>query len=245
MSENEAHVEPDWSALLAGTISVAEAQPLIARSAADLDRQLESDERLEGVMLELLERRLVKPYDPETYQRAWDIWRGLFGEQAAYYVHWTFMVRDQEAHRQVAEDSAPPRARALVRRMLVTFGPELDAAFQIWQELPEAWKALNREVYYDVIRGRPYIKLLLEKLNGEQIVVEGTADSILGLTRSLIVTLRWVGNADAFSQGGIDLFVDEAEPLLSMLKRQDATSGDGAGTGEVMTSGGREGDGET
>jgi hypothetical protein len=241
----DAGVSPDWSSLLAGAITVPQAQPLIESSAADLDQQLERDGGLEDVMLDLLERRLVKPYDPETYQRAWDIWRGLFGEQAAYYVHWSFMVRDQPEYRQIAESAAPPRARALVRRMLVTFGPELDAAFQIWQELPDAWKALNREVYFDVIRGRPYIKLTLEKLNGEQIMLEGTADSILGLARSMLVTLRWVGNADSFNQGGIDLFLDEAEPLVSMLKREEAPSGDGVVAGELSTSAGHDGDVET
>jgi hypothetical protein len=228
----------DWSSILAGVTSIHDADELIARSSQQAEAALEADPELEDELMELTEKRLSGPLDPDTYQGFWELLKGMLGEEGAYLVHFYFMAREQPEARTAVEAAASQRVLGFMRRLTVRFAPELDAAFQIWQELPNAWKTLNREVYYDVIRGRHYVRLLLQKLNGEETVIEGTADSILGLTRSFLVTLRWMQSADAFSQGAIDLFLDDAEPLLAMLKREQ----EGDGAGEVAGSDGTGGE---
>lgn len=222
-----AQTPADWSSILAGATSVHEADELIKLSSKQAEKALESRPGVEDELIEVVEKRLSGPLDPDTYQGFWELLKGTLGEEGAYLVHFYFMTREQPDARVAVEAATSARVLAFMRRLTVRFAPELDAAFQIWQELPHAWKTMNREVYYDVIRRRHYIKLLLQKLNGEETLIEGTADSILGLTRSLLVTLRWMQSADAFSQSAIDLFLEDAESLLAILKREDEAPSDG------------------
>lgn len=222
-----APITADWSSILAGSTSVHDADPLIERSSRQVEEALDARPGLDDELMEVVEKRLSGPLDPDTYQSFWDLLKGTLGEEGAYLVHFYFMAREQPETRAAVEAATSQRVLAFMRRLTVRFAPELDAAFQIWQELPHAWKTMNREVYYDVIRRRHYIKLLLQKLNGEETLIEGTADSILGLTRSLLVTLRWMQSADAFSQSAIDLFLEDAESLLAILKREDEAPSDG------------------
>jgi hypothetical protein len=229
-----APMQANWSAILAGATPLEQATDLIESSSQQVEAALTADPKLEDELLAAAEKRLTATFDPETYQGFWELLRGTFGEEGAYLVHFYFMARDQEAQRATVEANASPTTVAFMRKLVTRLGPELDAAFQIWQELPHAWKTLNRDVYFDVIRQRYYVRLLLQKLNGEQTLLEGTPDSILGLTRSLLITLRWMQSADSFTQSYIDQFLDEAVPLIAMLKREDEPSGDGQ-PGDVQT----------
>jgi hypothetical protein len=210
----------DWSAVLAQAVTLDDARPLIERSANAVGDYLAEDDSHDEELLALMERRLEKPWDPETYQRVWDVWKGLLGEEGAYFVHWFFLVRDQPA-REIAEEAAPPAVEQFIRRMIAMLGPELDGAFQIWQELPHAWKTINREVHYDLIRGRHQIDLVIEKLNGERVLIEGTADSILNLTRSFLITLGFVGRGDVFSPPAVIAFLDDARNVIEMLTQEE------------------------
>lgn len=221
---DDAQPELTWSVLLAQPYFAFDADELMQRAVDAVDARLAEDERAGDEMIAQVGRRLEPPYDPDTYQRVWDIWKGIFGEDGAYLIHWYFLVREQPDQKEHVERLLSPRVGALLRRMLVTYGPELDGAFQIWQEIPDAWKGLNREVFYDMIRGRHQIKISIEKLNGERATYEGTADSILSLTKSMVITLRWVQSADAFTQPAIDSFLEETEPLIAMLKREEGES---------------------
>ena len=62
----------------------------------------------------------------------------------------------------------------------------------------------------------------IEKYNGEKVIIAGRADSILSLTMNLIRTLRMVGTASAFSQEGINEFLDEVDQLHKLLRPEKA-----------------------
>jgi hypothetical protein len=218
---DDAQPEVTWSTLLSQPYLAFGADRLMLESVDEIEARLTEDERAGDEMLAQIGRRLEQPLDPDTYQRVWDVWKGTFGENGAYLIHWYFLVREQPEQREHVERQLSPRVASLLRRMLVAYGPELDGAFQIWQEIADAWKGLNREVFFDVIRQRYQIKVAIEKLNGERATFEGTADSMLSLTKSMLITLRWVQSADAFTQSQIDSFLAEAEPLIAMLKREE------------------------
>jgi len=102
-------------------------------------------------------------------------------------------------------------------------------AFEIWGQLPDNWRLVNREVYRDLINNRYFMRIQLEKYGGEKTFVEGPPDSIMSFATFLVGALRFVGDGNAFSDEGIARFVPEAEEFLELLKSraQEVAAGDG------------------
>ena len=82
---------------------------------------------------------------------------------------------------------------------------------------PNNWKTVNRDIYVDVVRGRPYIKVTMLKFNGEQVLVEGTGDSFLNLAAYLSAALMTLGDPSFFTQDIIDYYTANASGLLTMF----------------------------
>jgi hypothetical protein len=75
----------------------------------------------------------------------------------------------------------------------------------------------NREIYYDLIKQRHYVRVRIEKYNGQEAIVESYPDGILELTSFFIRTLLMVGTPHAFNQRYINMFFDEASQLVKFL----------------------------
>src|SRR4051794_39779028 len=105
-----------------------------------------------------------------------------------------------------------------IRRVMANFGPELRRAYEHGNELPHNWRYVTRDVYYDLIKGRPYIRVTVEQFNDKEVVLEGTADNMLALTRQLLIPLRLVGASDAFDSAAVEEFLSEFEALRSVLR---------------------------
>ena len=65
------------------------------------------------------------------------------------------------------------------------------------------------------------------KINGEEMIVEGNANSLLDLTRSLLTSINLIGTREAFGEREIDAFLAEADKVIDMLRPHDEPSGNG------------------
>jgi len=77
---------------------------------------------------------------------------------------------------------------------------------------------ISRDVYYDQIAERHLVKILIEKYNGQRLAIEGTASSLLMLTSYMIRSVRLVGTREPFSEQSIELFLQEAGQLQTLLQ---------------------------
>jgi hypothetical protein len=213
-----------WEQVFAGEVAPEDIEPLLAESAQAIDEYLAADSETEEEALEVLRRRLDGPLEPTTYDDILAALRALIGNDGTGLVHWYVTIAGDDVAR--LKGNASPRVDWFLRRITAAHGPELQAAFSLWRDLPDDWKLVNREVFYDLVRERYYIRHRIFKSNGEQVVLEGNADSVLDLARSLLMTLRWVGRGDAFSEPVRDAFLDEVQEFVAMAAPQPATNGD-------------------
>lgn len=192
---------------------------LLARAAGDLHAFLETHPEAVSHVLDILRRRLGSEINAQTWQVLDASLVNYLGQDLASLAAWTVQP-DQGNRLQELEKHASPEVMTFFRTILGLYGPELERAYAVWNELPDNWQTIYREVYYDQLAGRHHLKVRIEKYNGEEMVIEGPPDSILTLASYLILTVRLVGIPDAFSPERIELFLSEADQLIRVLQRE-------------------------
>ena len=188
----------------------------------------------------VLAPRLSAPMTSETWITVFGSLVALLGEDAATVIAWASTADPSPLDDITAH--VEPEVSQFVRVVTATFGAELRDAYELNREMPHNWRYFNREVYYDLIKDQAYIKVSIEKFNNEEVVFEGPPDSMLGFARNLLVTLRFVGSRDRFSESAIASFVEVADEILGILRPGDGNGGSVAtgvgaaspGTGAVM-----------
>ena len=224
MSETAA--EPtDWDLIWSQQADEGMIRTVVARSAAQIESFLESDDQTEEETVALLGRRLSGPMDPATYDVVRGALRALLGEDGANVVHW-YIIADG-ASTGILEEVAAPRVAFFVRRIAAAHEPEFRAAYALWKEVPDDWRTINRDVYFDYINQRHLVRHRIQKVSGDEIVVEGNANSVLDLARSLLISTRLIGSRDAFGEPTIQAFLEEVDAVLAMLRPEEQPSQDG------------------
>ncbi len=205
-----------WREFLTGQMAEEEAEALLSHTAADLHAFLEAQPSALSGVLGILDKRLKPPLQADTWEVLDGSLANYMGRDLAYLFGW--VVRSGQADRlEQIEDYASAQVQAFFRTVLGLYGAELGEAFAAWNEIPDDWRTLFREVYFDQLAQRHHIKLRVLKYSGDSATVEGPADSILGLTSGLILTLRLVGIPEAFSAEKVDQFMDELNQFLALL----------------------------
>ncbi len=208
-----------WLEVLKGQISEQEVREMLSRDVPKLDGFLQRDPQAGQYVMTLLERRLSGKIGVDSWELMHTSLSQFFGdENLAYLLYWVVGVENPTANRieEVAK-SAPPRALAFLRTVVGVYGLDLSTAYALWNEHPDNWRTLQREVYYDLINQRHHLKVRIQKYNGEETVIEGPADFILNLARVLILTARLVGTREAFSADSIDSFLEESRLVNELL----------------------------
>jgi hypothetical protein len=222
---SEATQMPTWDAVLSGQVELDEVRPLLAVSAQEIDEYLAADSETEEETLDVLRRRLEGPIQTTTYDAILGALRALMGDDGTGLIHWYVTSSPEDA--AILRGNASPRVEWFLRRIVAAHGPELQAAFALWRDLPDDWKSVNREVFYDVVRERYYIRHKIFKVDGSEVTLEGNADSVLDLARTMLLTLRWIGTADAYSPAVKEAFLAEADEFIAMVRSAEAGSNGG------------------
>jgi len=214
----------DWDPIWSQNASEEYIRSVIQSSAAQIESFLVSDDQTEEETLALLGRRLTGPIDTTTYDLVLDALRALLGGDGANVVHWYTVGKGADTG--LLEQVASPRVAFFVRRIAAAHLPEFRSAFALWKEVPEDWRTIHRDVYLDFINQRYLVRHRIVKINGEEMIVEGNANSVLDLTRSLLTSISIIGNREAFGEGEIEAFLTEADKVVAILRPQEP-SGNG------------------
>lgn len=209
----------EWINLLTGQMSPEAARPLLSQAAKDLHALLELQPQLGEYVLEIIGKRLGDHIDGQTWQSLDNSLANYLGRELAYLLIWLVQT-DQGGRLNELEQYASPQAMAFLRTILGLYGVELRRALTLWAELPNNWDSISRAVYYDQLAHTYHMEVRILKYNGEEVLIEGPADSILTLTSYLILTVRLAGASDAFSEANIDLFLGEVGQFLRLLPRE-------------------------
>jgi hypothetical protein len=217
----------NWDPIWSGEADDEYLRTVLKSSSAQIDSFLVSDDQTEEETLALLGRRLAGPIDTTTYDVVLDALRALLGADGANVVHWYTVGNG--ASTGILEQVASPRVAFFVRRINAAHQPEFKAAFALWKEVPEDWRTIHRDVYLDYINQRYLVRHRIIKMNGEEFVVEGNANSVLDLTRSLLTSISIINARDAFTEPTIEAFLKEADSVMAILRpeEQEDTSGNG------------------
>ncbi|HEV8251315.1 MAG TPA: hypothetical protein VGQ15_15200 [Gaiellaceae bacterium] len=214
----------DWDPIWAQQADEEYIRSVLKSSAAQIESFLVSDDQTEEETLALLGRRLSSEIDTTTYDVVLDALRALLGVDGANVVHWYTVGNGADTG--LLEEVAPPRVAFFVRRIAAAHLPEFRSAFALWKEVPEDWRTIHRDVYFDYINQRMVVRHRIIKINGEEMIVEGNANSLLDLTRSLMTSLGLIGTRDAFGDREIAAFLEEADKVIAILRPQEP-SGNG------------------
>ena len=217
----------NWDPIWSGEADPDYVREVLKSSSAQIDSFLVSDDQTEEETLALLGRRLAGPIDTATYDVVLDALRALLGADGANVVHW-YTVGDGAAT-GILEEVASPRVAFFVRRIAAAHLPEFKAAFALWKEVPEDWRTIHRDVYFDYINQRYLVRHRIIKINGEEIVVEGNANSVLDLTRSLLTSISIIATREAFTEPAIQAFLKEADSVMGILRPEDQEEPSGNG----------------
>lgn len=132
----------------------------------DIRRLLASDAHAEDRLFRLLDKRLEGDFDSETWSRIYKSVTALMGEKGATLLGWATTVDPTPI--EALDRHTPAEVVALLRLITATHGAELQSAYARWDQLPNNWRTVGREVHQDLLRNRALITLRVEKFNGRR-----------------------------------------------------------------------------
>lgn len=210
----------DWGNLLMGQMTYAEAASLLKRGAADLHKFLETHPQAAQHFEELFSRRLADKPSANTSRIVYSSMLNYLGQQdLADLIAWTAQADQTNRIREV-EKYASPQVMSFLRTLIGVYGPDLETVLAVQDQIPNDWRFLNRDVYYDQVNRAYRLRLRIEKFSGEEVLIETYASPCLGMTNFLIETLLIIGNPDAFNQTDMNKFGELAPQLLNLLKQK-------------------------
>jgi hypothetical protein len=219
---------------------------LFREATADLSRFLSAHPDAEDRVLPMLERRLGGRLDRDAWPKVTASLTTYLGEQPTYLLNWLAYLNT--AKRLDALDGrVEPAVLDFLRSVLAQFGAELDASQTLTVTAPNDWARIDKHVNFDLLENTYRFSISLTKNNGEVVSLDSTPDSLINLSRHLMVMLASVGRADVFSPERVQGFLDQAIPVVQMLMPQEdpagaqaaATGGEAspAGNGDGRSSG--------
>lgn len=229
--------ELNWNSVIRREGPVEERIEALMTAASDIEQYLACDTETEEEALQIVRSRLAPPMTPQTYDTVVEALRALMGPNGAGFVHWYLvsegslglpdesdspLSEDDERLAEAVDEASKrwPGVMWLLRRLHGACGPELRQAIGLWKEDPDDWRNINREVYFDIIRGRYEIRHRIDKVNGDSFTVEGPVGSVIELATSLITTLTMVESTEEFPARALEMFTAETAKLLGKFEEQ-------------------------
>jgi hypothetical protein len=214
---------------------------ILAAGVEQLERFFARDPQAQERLMEVLSRKLAGQPNARTWATILVALGDLVGDDGRAVVVWSSMTNDSDERKRrltTIESVAPPAVQRLVRNVSAMFNDELWSAYDVADQYPHNWRSISREVYYDLVSARPFLSFRILKFNGEELLLEGPADSMLGLLRSFVVTLAMVENRDAFSPTTTEAFLRDLAPLADLLTDDSLTTkqADAPESAELTTS---------
>jgi hypothetical protein len=204
----------DWALIFRD--QEADPRPSIKETAEAIDAVLRTRPQADQEILAIIGKRLGTEIGPKTWEILDNAVSYYVGGDALSLVLWVVLADEPDRIAKVTEVASPGVA-ALVRAIAGMYGAELKLAFQRWNELPDDWVGVNREIYHDVINDRMIVKMRIDKNSGQPVIIEGPSSSFLELTANMLRTCRLVGRPGVFTQRTIDMLLEEFEEFHKLV----------------------------
>jgi hypothetical protein len=220
-------------ALIDARMSIEDAGPVLEEAAQQLDAFLTAHHEAPAFVQDLLARRLEgKPTD-QTYGGIDASLASYLGRGPSLLVVWLAIAEasaDADRAAELARHGSP-QVQAFLGSIRAAHGPELGQAYAVWRQNPNDWRTFYRDVFVDQITGTPLIRVRLLKYDGEEVLLEGSANSFLALVRNFVYTLTFLRSGEALDPGLVQGFYEVANAFAEMVNptpAEEATSGGGA-----------------
>lgn len=191
-------------------------QALIEGGGEDIATFLAGGADREGLVLDLLDRRLDGDIDQGTWSLVWGSLSTLVSTRAMSLIAWA--ATGEPTLLDSFAPHIPPVTALLLRRITATHGAEMRTAFMRSSELPNNWRTIAPEVYQDLVKNQFEVRIRIEKYNGERVLIEAPGNSILGLVTNMLSALRLAGSRQAFTEANIAEYLVESDGLLKILR---------------------------
>ncbi len=120
------------------------------------------------------------------------------GEKVAHFVLMVLLSADElldpdEAeYLPLVEKHVGPEAWSYLRGLLAMYGAGLKEAYAIAAENPQAWRTVNRRMFYDEMTQQWQATFEIVKYNGERVYLEETPSTAIALCSAILDTLNFV-----------------------------------------------------
>jgi hypothetical protein len=201
-----------------GNVQVTdEEQQQLISGLADLRKALaETDD--DRVILNAIERTVADVPDATTLEEGADRLRSLVGPDATTLILWVSST-DTDDRLGWVEAHGDPSSVAFLRKVGGLYGPELRRSYNVWNENPESWSNIFRDVFFDLVTQQYRVRIRIRKYSGEEVLFEGPPDSILDLTNHMLVTLNYLPSKEVFVRESlVESFIDLANDMTEKLK---------------------------
>jgi hypothetical protein len=173
----------------------------IQSAASMLGEFLIRDASLEQHIQEIIDRELTLGVTVETFGALGRRLVEYIGDGPAAFLMRLVAEEDPEPLLEPVQELEELEKRddliLFLRRLRALYGETVWMAFSIWQENPDDWRDVNREVHYDQLREAWTLQLNIAKYNGEAMTIRGSASSFLNLATFLLDTLNSVPDSTA------------------------------------------------
>jgi hypothetical protein len=209
-------IPDEWLSLLTGQMAYEDAGALLLRTAADMQQFLDARPQAEQHIPEIIARRLPARPTAQTWQPIYGSINNYIGQQDLTDMIAWVAQSDQVNRLNEVEKYASPRVMAFLRTIVGLYGTDLQEALTVMSQVPNDWRRLNRDVYFDMANRRYRIKLRVELFSGDEFSIDAEPTMMLRLTSYLVRTLRYVPEPSAFTQADVDEFIEEARELINL-----------------------------
>ena len=192
--------------------------------ASGFEAFLETHPQAQDHVVEILDKRLGGQINENTYDGCLQGISDYFGRENAILLLLLIHTSGQEVFEQLRANNAP-KTLDVVSRIKGLYYPELADALRRREKLPDDWREVSWEVYFDRLTNRHHLEVKIQKYSGEEPVIKGSPDSILGLTSKLLALLNLVNSFDEFTQESLESFSKEIREFIEQMGATTETDG--------------------
>lgn len=181
-----------------------------------LEQALSKDDSLAAELEDLIRHHATQAITPDTINALYNSLVYFLDDTAIDFLLTILTsLPDEEMVEKVREQAAPQTWQWL-RRLLALYAPPLREGYAITGVSDNAWRWLNRRVYYDTVTSRWGIFLELIKFNDEKVILEETPVSALSLAQGILDSLNTIPAdiaPDVMDHELMGEFLDECDRL--------------------------------
>ena len=213
-----------WTRILSGELSLQESSHLLETTLDDLATRLSQVPEISETAIRVTEHALKEPLTEQSWSGFIDAFSNILGSGAANLLGWISYADVEERTDQVAA-MADPGVSFLVRELTALFGADLRRSMNLAFEWPNDWSSGTFYVFSELRTGAQKVRVELTKHNGEELVLETSADSLLLLVTNCAEALSTLGEDARFSPATVDRFratLPAVQTLLDSRMTPDA-----------------------